>query len=466
MTKRLEAGKVGSSSQYITRAKALRRLQLSLADFRRLCILKGVYPRVPSTKKDGADKTYYHVRDIRCMAEDPLRDHIYTQDAAKKKHRKLVGRGAIAAARHLEASKSAVDMSHLLRERYPTFDAALLDLDDCLSTIAVMGSLQVNIDSKIDSGIVFEAQKLYNEFLAFVARTGRLGKVFASIKGFYLQATLPTGAKVTWLHPHQFTHDTPADVDLKVLSTFTEWYRTLLKFVNFKLYNDQGWEYPSGTNSSSFAELIAGLPHTGESSLFGGCVCVISREVPVIPILLPLISGGATVVPMGSNNVTHVVVDKPKGFIEEIKADREYVQPQWILDSFNEQLLLPTAEFGPGCTLPPHLSPFASPDAEYLPQRRQFLDSLKLQAQRRTHTDTVVSKECELDLLEGIDEELGMKRNSSRRVDSQVEVETRDQAVMLLSKKHRRLLQKIEGSKKTKRAAAEKLRLKAGSVEN
>lgn len=466
MTKRLEAGKVGSSSQYITRAKALKRLQLSLADFRRLCILKGVYPRVPSSKKEGADKTYYHVRDIRCMAEDPLRDHIYIQDAAKKKHKRLVGRGALAAARHLEASRTTMDMSHLLRERYPSFEAALLDLDDCLSTIAVMGSLQVSVDSKIESAIICEAQKLYNEFLAYVGRTGRLVKVFASIKGFYMQALLPTGARVTWLHPHQFTHETPADVDLKVLSTFTEWYRTLLKFVNFKLYNDQGWEYPTRPETTSFAEIVTSFPHVGESVLFSGCVCALSREVPVVPVLLPLISGGARVVPFGSGEATHVIVDKPKSFIDSFTNDKEYVQPQWILDSFNEQLLLPTGEFGPGCTLPPHLSPFSAPDAEYLPQRRQFLDSLKIQARSRTQTDNVISKDSEIELLQGIDEEVGNKRSSSRRVDCGVLVEEREKAVMLLSKKHRRLLEKIEGSKKNRRALADKLRAKAGSVDS
>ena len=43
--KRLKAGKRGEATKYISRAKAIRKLQISLKDFRRLCILKGVYPR-------------------------------------------------------------------------------------------------------------------------------------------------------------------------------------------------------------------------------------------------------------------------------------------------------------------------------------------------------------------------------------------------------------------------------------
>ena len=43
MVKKKEKGKRGEQTQYYTRAQAIRKLQVTIKDFRRLCILKGYY---------------------------------------------------------------------------------------------------------------------------------------------------------------------------------------------------------------------------------------------------------------------------------------------------------------------------------------------------------------------------------------------------------------------------------------
>merc|ERR1711865_528102 len=67
---RSKKGKTGAAAQYMTRNQALKKLQVSLPDFRRLCILKGVYPREPSKKAHGKDKVYYYAKDILWLSHE------------------------------------------------------------------------------------------------------------------------------------------------------------------------------------------------------------------------------------------------------------------------------------------------------------------------------------------------------------------------------------------------------------
>lgn len=52
------------------------------------------------------------------------------------------------------------------------------------------------------------------------------------------------GELITWIVPYRMAQKLPFDVDYSVMNTFCEFYQTLLKFINFKLFTGVGLEYP------------------------------------------------------------------------------------------------------------------------------------------------------------------------------------------------------------------------------
>jgi len=246
----LKKGTRGNAVLYITRTKALRKLQVSLKDFRRLCILKGIFPREPKKKVEGPNKTYYLRKDVAFLAHEPLLATFRASSAHAKKIRRAAAKKQPDVVAALKASRPRYTLEHIIRERYPTFEAALRDLDDALSLVAVFASLPAT--KPIQPTVVATASRLLAEFTHYVARTGGLRKAFASVKGYYFQA-LVGGELVTWCVPHRFSQQLPADVDYRVMLTFMELYTAVLHVVNYKLYASAGWAYPPVADRSATA---------------------------------------------------------------------------------------------------------------------------------------------------------------------------------------------------------------------
>ncbi|KAG2433092.1 hypothetical protein HYH02_012795 [Chlamydomonas schloesseri] len=272
MGKKLKKGKSGNAAQYITRTQAVRKLQLRLSEFRRLCILKGVHPREPKKKPKGANKTYYHLKDINWLAHEPLLNTFRNIKAHDRKVRKARAKQNKELAKRLAALTPTYRLDHLVKERYPSFVDALRDLDDALTMVHLFATLPAESKYDIPTRAVQLSRRLALEWQAYVVRSGALRRVFVSVKGYYFQAEI-LGQAVTWLVPHALSQVLPPDVDYKVMLTFLEFYNTLLQFVNFKLYHNLGLRYPpvldrkleeAAAELAAIMQEIAGMRDTAE----------------------------------------------------------------------------------------------------------------------------------------------------------------------------------------------------------
>ncbi|XP_075069163.1 pescadillo homolog [Mixophyes fleayi] len=247
----------GAATNYITRNKARKKLQLSLPDFRRLCILKGIYPHEPKHKKkvnkgSTAPRTFYLVKDIKFLLHEPIVGKFREYKVFVRRLRKAYGKQEWDAVDRIRDNKPAYKLDHIIKERYPTFIDALRDLDDALSMCFLFSTFRRT--GKCHVQTIQLCRRLSVEFLNYVIASRALRKVFLSIKGIYYQAEI-LGQTVTWITPYAFSHDHPTDVDYRVMATFTEFYTTLLGFINFRLYQTLNLQYPPKLDSRSEAEL-------------------------------------------------------------------------------------------------------------------------------------------------------------------------------------------------------------------
>lgn len=243
---RIKKGTRGEVTKYISRNKAVRKLQLSLHDFRRLCILKGIYPREPKHRNrvqrgNSEYKTQYYMKDIQFLSHEPLIWKFREHKAYVKKMRSAKGKKEKGKVRALMRNKPTYKIDHLVRERYPTFIDAVRDLDDPLTLCFLFARLNKRI--YLGEMMIQYCRRLTIEFMHYVIEAKALRKVFISIKGYYYQAEI-MGQAVTWIVPHPFRPDSTTSVDFGIMRLFTEFYICLLGFVNYRLYHTLNLHYP------------------------------------------------------------------------------------------------------------------------------------------------------------------------------------------------------------------------------
>jgi pescadillo protein len=322
-------------------------------------------------------------KDIQFLSHEPLLAKFRELKAFYKRLKKYAGKREWSKVNSLNKNiKPKYTLDHLVRERYPSFVDALRDLDDPLSMLALFATLPRTGEAHtIETSAT--CARLLHEFEGYIIATGGLRKSFISIKGIYYEAEV-MGQTVTWVVPHEFTTPVPTDVDFEVMLTFLEFYLTLMRFVNYRLFTRLGWEYPQKFISEGGEDVVIAsqLPPVsqpeeifpnGDERMLHSSKIFISREVPRKAVAFVLQCLGAEIsIPTSEDDIkllseddptlTHQIVDRPA--LLRMFVDRHYIQPQWVFDSLNAGKLVDMDLYRIGATLPPHMSPFVTEEDE------------------------------------------------------------------------------------------------------
>ena len=103
--------------------------------FRKLCILKGVFPRVPKKRLQGANKTYYHLKDVKFLERDPIINSFRELKIFKRRVANAKAKKEPERLKTLHDAAPKYTLHHVLLQRYPTFADALQDFDDALCLV-------------------------------------------------------------------------------------------------------------------------------------------------------------------------------------------------------------------------------------------------------------------------------------------------------------------------------------------
>ena len=225
--------------------------------------------------------------------------------------------------------------------------------------------------------------------------------------------------------------------------------------------------------------------------LFAGLTFFLSREIPRGYLELVCLAYGGKIGWEGDDNspvsirdtkITHHIVDRPKlpSSYDSLPKSREFVQPQWIIDSANFLFCLPVARYAAGAMLPPHLSPWVDDEEEgYKPAYAEEIERLKNGeiadgdfVAKAGHDDTAKAQEMDVDEEsdstsreasddesedDSIDSDNAKKRKQKERRRQQEEEEAHTLAKTMMNRKAAHLYGRMQHGLAQKQAKIEEL---------
>ncbi|KAJ3306462.1 mRNA-binding ribosome synthesis protein nop7 [Kappamyces sp. JEL0829] len=204
--------------------------------------------------------------------------------------------------------------------------------------------------------------------------------------------------------------------------------------------------------------------------LFSEAVFFISREVPRYSVEFIIKAGGGkcgwdetagagSPYTVDDKRITHHITDRPSLADATLIEGREYLQPQWIYDCINADKLVKTNNYHPGEKLPPHLSPFVvMGEDDYNPNEEVQDETMEEveESLEETHAAEIEAETAGVPFSEF--KPIAKKAKAAAVVDE--DKEAKELSKIMMSRRDKKLYDKIQFGKARKAQAVEKLRNK------
>ena len=455
----------------VNRNQAVKYLQVALSEFRMMCILLHISPKLVKQQQ------LFLLKDIKFLNNHPLLPVIRELKVLKRKCVHYFHKDNGIYEDYMNQVNTLVlrQMPRIIQQNYPKFYNIWYDLDDILSMLYCVKYLPCN--EYIGSKEIQKSADLISQFELLLKKL-KIGitKSFISIKGVYIQFHLQD-QPITFVVPLHANQVEDIDVDYKVMSTFHIYYQCVLEHFLFKMAKMNKFEYPLQETSTSEKEaekVIVDTPvedvdaditlkdfdvkktlfqASENANLFDSKTFLLHREIPngLFKFIIECCGGNVVTAEQVADDMNVIeVVDKPLAMLKLKNETNRAVQPQYIIDCLNSGKLIAFEGYRAGESLPPHASPFE--DTTGTLATAEMVDSAEQQMMREEEMDV---------LKQSDDEETGFtvkeKEDLSHKVSEESIALKKDIAKASMTQKDRRLLGHIIANKTKKETEAKKL---------
>lgn len=350
--------------KFVSRKTALERLNVTETQFNRLMVLCNVYPVVADSKNcyDRVEGWYYLIDDIKKIFYSETYEILNSNLEKSIKREKLMKVEQKERAEKLKDSE--FNFVELVKQKYESLGHSIEDLGNSLRHLYLIKMLEID-----------EVEKELIDFENFVLSRRLLNKAFLSKKGIYFAFDIEK-IMIVWMVPypgHNLTDFIEEKQDPKIVKPTYEF-----DFLDFGSFEDSEsneiveYENPNSDDKFDIAllkysspllkihlklvlhklSILLGDSKSSKTVIFSNHKFHVDMKNLNQWISFVILSCNGEI--SSKEEAEYIVTE----IVDVIEPNKHYVQPQFIFDCLNQNILLSPELYLVGMNLPPHISPF------------------------------------------------------------------------------------------------------------